>query len=49
MTATVEALVPSKSRPDRGTAKARHVMRNQSGEEVLSMPASQIIRRRGAG
>lgn len=49
VTATVEELIPSKSRPDRGTAKTRYVMRSQSGEEVFSMLASRIIRRRAAG
>lgn len=47
VTVTVEELIPSKSRPDRGTARTRYRMRNQSGEEVFSMLASQIIRRRG--
>ncbi|MGQ0675212.1 MAG: MaoC family dehydratase [Rhodospirillales bacterium] len=46
VTATIEALLPSKSRPDRGTAKVRYVTRNSKGEPVFSMLASQILKRR---
>ena len=46
VTATIEDLIPSKSKPDRGTAKVRYVTRNQDGEEVFSMLAMQILRRR---
>jgi len=46
VTATIEALLPSKSKPDRGTAKVRYVTRNARGEPVFSMLASQILRRR---
>jgi len=47
VTVTVEALIPSRSRPDRGTARNRYRMHNQKGEEVFSMLASQILKRRG--
>ena len=46
VTVTIEALVPSKSKPDRGTAKVRYVTRNQDGEAVFSMLTAQILRRR---
>ena len=46
VTATVESLHPSKSRPDRGTARMRYVTRNPKGEVVLSMLAHQIVKRR---
>lgn len=46
VTATIEEMIPSKSKPDRGTAKVRYVTRNQHGEKVFSMLAMQILRRR---
>lgn len=48
VTATIEALLPSQSKPDRGTAKVRYVTRNARGEPVFSMLTSQILRRRPA-
>jgi acyl dehydratase len=38
---------PSRSRADRGIARMRSIMSNQDGEEVLSMVASVMLRRRG--
>jgi acyl dehydratase len=49
VTATVEQLLPSQTRSDRGTAKVRYVTRNQKGEAVFSMLALQILRRRPKG
>jgi acyl dehydratase len=46
VTITIESLHPSRSKPDRGTAKVRYVTRNQRGEVVLSMLTAQIFRRR---
>ena len=46
VTATIEEMVPSKSRPDRGTAKVRYVTSNAGGEKVFSMLAMQILKRR---
>jgi acyl dehydratase len=46
VTATIEALTPSKSKPDRGTAAVRYVTSNEKGEPVFSMLAMQILRRR---
>lgn len=46
VTATIEQLIPWKSRSDRGTAKVRYVARNARGEKVFSMLASQILKRR---
>ena len=47
--ATIEELLPWKSRPDCGTAKVRYVARNARGEPVFSMLASQILKRRAKG
>ena len=46
VTATIEDLIQSKSKPDRGTAKVRYVTRNAKSEPVFSMLTSQILRRR---
>lgn len=46
VTATIEELIPSKSRPDWGTAKIRYVASNAGGEKVFSMLALQILKRR---
>lgn len=40
---------PSRSRPDRGIARLRSVVANQTGEEVLSFVAAVIFGRRPAG
>jgi acyl dehydratase len=40
---------PSRSKPDRGLIRLRYAMRNQNGEEVLSMIAMGIVLRRPAG
>ena len=48
VTVTVEELIPSKTKPDRGTARMRYRMHNQHGEEVFSMLAMQIWKRRGS-
>jgi acyl dehydratase len=37
---------PSRSRPERGIARIRCIMSNQQGEEVLTMIASVLLRRR---
>jgi acyl dehydratase len=37
---------PSRSRPDRGIARMRSVMADQDGDEVLSMVANVLLRRR---
>jgi acyl dehydratase len=37
---------PSRSRPDRGVARIRSVVRNQQGDEVLSMIANVMFLRR---
>jgi acyl dehydratase len=39
-------LTPSKSRPDRGTARIRSITRNQGGEVVQDFTAKLIVRRR---
>lgn len=46
VTATIEALLPSQSKPDRGTVKVRYVTSNAAGEAVFSMLALQIMKRR---
>ena len=46
VTATIEELLPSKSKLDRGTAKVRYVTRNAKSEPVFSMLALQILKRR---
>jgi acyl dehydratase len=40
---------PSRSRPDRGTVRARCVLTNQDGDEVLSMHPVLLLRRRQTG
>jgi acyl dehydratase len=40
---------PSRSRPDRGSVRARCVMTNQDGDEVLTMQPVLLLRRRQAG
>jgi acyl dehydratase len=37
---------PSRSKPDRGSVRARCVVANQNGEEVLTMQAIVLFRRR---
>lgn len=37
---------PSRSKPDRGLVKLRYTMRNQDGQEVMTMIALGIMRRR---
>ncbi len=44
--AEVEAMRPSRSKPDRGTLSLRYRTFNQRGEEVLSFVCLQIVRRR---
>jgi acyl dehydratase len=41
-------LRPSESKPDRGAVKMRHTTFNQRGEEVLTIDARVILRRRAA-
>ena len=38
--------IPSRSKPDRGLVKLRYIMRNQKGEDVMSMIALGIMLRR---
>lgn len=40
---------PSRSRPDRGIARLRSVVRNQAGDEVLSFVAAVMFARRQGG
>jgi acyl dehydratase len=49
LTVRIEVLevVPSRGKPDRGLVKLRYTMRNQDGEEVMTMIALGIMRRRG--
>jgi acyl dehydratase len=49
LTVRIEVLevLPSRSKPDRGLVKLRYTMRNQDGEEVMTMIALGIMRRRG--
>ena len=39
---------PSRSKPDRGLVRLRYVVRNQHGEDVMSLIAMGIMRRRPA-
>ena len=41
-------VTPSRSRPDRGAVRARCVMTNQAGDEVLTMHPVLLLRRRQA-
>ena len=41
--------VPSRSKPDRGLVKLRYTMRNQNGEDVMSMIALGLVLRRPVG
>lgn len=43
---TVEAITPSRSKPDRGTVKFRYRTYNQDGVEVLSVAILHIMARR---
>ncbi len=45
-TAEVVEVRPSASRPDRGTLRMVHRTFNQRGEEVLSLEAAHLVRRR---
>ena len=40
---------PSRSKPDRGLVKFRYTMRNQNGEEVMTMIALGLVLRRAEG
>lgn len=48
LTVRVEVLeaVPSRSKPDRGLVKLRYTMRNQNGEDVMTMIALGLVLRR---
>jgi len=48
LTVRVEVLetVPSRSKPDRGLIKLRYTMRNQNGEDVMTMIALGMVLRR---
>lgn len=48
LSARVEVLEarPSRSKPDRGLVKLRYTLRNQSGEEVMTMIALGLVLRR---
>ena len=50
LTVRVEVLetVPSRSKPDRGLVKLRYTMRNQNGEDVMTMIALGLVLRRPA-
>jgi acyl dehydratase len=43
------ALTPSRSKPDRGTARFRYTLTNQRGEQVLSMVGLGMIGRQPTG
>jgi acyl dehydratase len=45
----VVEVTPSKSKPDRGLVRLRYTVRNQNGEEVMSLLAMGIVRKRPAG
>lgn len=45
---TVEALTPSRSKPDRGTVRFRYQTFNQDGVEVLSLTMDHLMARRKA-
>jgi acyl dehydratase len=40
--------IPSRSKPDRGLVKLRYVMRNQNGEDVMTMIALGLVLRRAS-
>ena len=44
--AVVDAVRPSRSRPDRGVVRTRYAMRNQDGAPVLAMKGVGMFRRR---
>ena len=48
LTVQVEVLetVPSRSKPDRGLVRLRYTMRNQDGEDVMTMIALGLVLRR---
>ncbi len=48
LTVRVEVLetIPSRSKPDRGLIKLRYTMRNQNGEDVMTMIALGMVLRR---
>lgn len=41
--------IPSRSKPDRGLVKLRYTMRNQNGEDVMTMIALGMVLRRASG
>ena len=41
--------IPSRSKPDRGLVKLRYTMRNQNGEDVMTMIALGLVLRRPSG
>ncbi len=43
---TVEEIIPSRSKPDRGTVRFRYRTYNQNGVEVLSLLINHIVARR---
>lgn len=44
----IEEVMPSRSRPDRGSIRIRGALANQAGEDVLDMTATVIVGRRPA-
>ena len=46
VSAEVLEAIPSRSKPDRGMVKFRYTMRNQNGEEVMTMIALGLVLRR---
>ena len=40
--------IPSRSKPDRGLVKLRYTMRNQNGEDVMTMIALGLVLRRAS-
>lgn len=46
---TVEALTPSRSKPDRGVVRFRYRTHNQDGREVLSLSMDHVMARRAVG
>ena len=49
VSAEVLEAIPSRSKPDRGLVKFRYTMRNQNGEEVMTMIALGLVLRRAEG
>lgn len=49
MHAEVIETIPSKSRPDRGVVKLRYRMRNQHGEDAMTMIGIGMFKRRVSG